>query len=95
MDQNVASWNHVTNWLRKVEVLLQLLPTQRGEPVELGVSIVLARPPLGLKHGRRRKIDQPARAGVGFVPAYSDAEHTRSKKEGDPWSIEAFHGARC
>ena len=53
VDHDVASWNHVTNWLRKVEALLQLLSTRRGEPIELGVSIVLAR---------------PARAGVGFVP---------------------------
>lgn len=46
MVQNSASWNHVTNWLRKGEALLQLLPTPPG--VEGGVSMVLTRPPLGL-----------------------------------------------
>jgi hypothetical protein len=58
VDQNSASWNHVTNWLRKVEALLQPLSTRRGEPVEVGVSIVLARPPLGLQLGRPAPIEK-------------------------------------
>ena len=64
---------------------------------DFGISIVFARPPLGLQRpaGADRKIARPARAGVGFGPSPTRTLATLVRRWRDPWRIETFHGARC
>ena len=83
-DRVTRAWAHRRGWSESTfERVLRNVDFVHGCSFAHGAPVEVA------------KVDRPVSRGCRIRPYFTDAGLTRSKKGGDPWSIETFHGERC